>query len=811
MNHKIVLLLMTSLLAANFVIGQVRTGSIHGKVVSPDQRGIFSATIALRKNTDKTTVKFAATDSSGVFDFDQIPYGEYVVSITCVGFERFVTESFGLNSTQHNLEPVVMAPDVKDLKDVTITAVKPIIERRMDRTIVNVSSSVTMSGGTGLEVLAQSPGVTITTNGRIAIKGKEGTVVLIDGRQTYLTGADLTNYLRSLQANQIEKVEIISNPSARYDAAGNGIINIITQTEAKKGWGAAFALSYRQGKYANTADNVMLHYRAEKFNLGATFNYQQANGFQDYYVLRNLRDMHLDNIETVFDQNSYQKTRNISMNARINMDYYLNVKTVIGASVTYFDNPTRSSGYSTTLLKSPDLATLQRVASNTGTNGTWHNPGYNLNLRRAIGNKGQNLSLDANYLHYNTHDSQVFDNYFYKELKEEPDTVEYFRAKFPRTIKIGSAKADYELPITTKDKLEMGVRYSEVRSDNNALYYNEVSGLLHEDSVNSNHFVYRERIVAAYLTYKKQLDKFNMQAGLRIEKTSSSSSQLTTGQVNNLDYTPLFPSLSLEYKLNEDHSLGISYSRRIERPEYQNLNPFKYYIDKYTYEQGNPYLRPQISNNIELNYLLFNGFLSATLSYSRIDKPILSVVLQDIDRNETFLIPQNMNSSSVVGLNVSSTIPVFTGFTSTLNLDLNNRDIKGEVNGLPYTLSKLQFYGTMLNQYKFGTGWSAELYGQYASSSIDETFIRRPYGTISIGVSKSVLQKKGAIRLSGADIFYWDQFVASSRYQHVDVYADNRFQTRMIRLGFTYRINSTGKAEKEKEKPQEVERVKTKQ
>lgn len=811
LNVRFFLLLMACFFTFPFAEGQTATSTISGRIIALDQHGVFSATIALRKNEDKTTIKFAVTDSMGIFEFDQIPYGEYVVSVTCTGYERYVSDPFVLKTPSTDLGTMILDSAVTSLNEVTITAVKPIVEWKPDRTIVNVSNSITMSGGTGLEALAQSPGVSINANGKISVKGKEGSVVLVDGRLIYLTGADLTNYLKSLQASQIDKIEIISNPSAKYEAAGNSVINIITKTENKKGWGAVMALSYRQGRYASTADNVILNYRSEKVNVGASLNYQRVNGFQDYYVLRNLRDMQTDGIKTIFDQHSYQKTTNTSVNARVNVDYYLNVKTVIGLGITYFDNPTHSSGYSTTLLKSPDNITQQRVTANTATEGTWHNPFYNFNVKRALGNNGQNLSLDLNYVNYKTNDEQRFDNYFYEEGQNTPDTTQFFRARFPRTIKIGSAKIDYEIPVTPNDKLELGGKYSQVKSDNEALYGNEIGGKLFPDSDASNHFLFKEQIGAGYVNYKKQMDKFGFQAGLRVERTATRGTQLTTGEKNDRDYIQWFPTLSLNYELSEEHSFGISYGRRIERPEYQNMNPFKYYIDKYTYEQGNPYLKPQTSNNIELSYLLMEGLLSASLSYSKVDNPILSVVLQDIDKNETFLIPQNMRSSTMVGLNLSGTIPVFPGFNAVVNLSLNNQDIKGEINGLNYSLSKLQFYGTILNQYKFGKGWSAELFGQYASTSIDETFIRRPYGTVSIGVSKSILDKKGTVRLSCADVFYTNQFVSSSRYQHVDVYAENKFQTRAIRVAFTYRLNSSSKPDDKKNQPEETERVRLKQ
>ncbi|BAV05930.1 Outer membrane receptor proteins, mostly Fe transport [Filimonas lacunae] len=806
---KTFVLLIFALLSVAPGKGQaLQTGSITGTVAGSG-KGVFGATVALRRNADKTTVKFAVTDSVGAFEFTGIAYGWYVVSVTAVGFERRVSDSIGLQAPAITIAAITLEAEATNLEQVTVSTVKPLIEQKIDRTIVNVANSVTMSGNNGAEVLAQLPGVAISAGGKITVKGKEGAVVLINGRLTYLTGGDLSNYLKGMQASQIEKIEIISNPSVKYDAAGSGVINIITKTETRRGWNASLSTAYRQGVYASTTNSLAVNYRTEKVNAGLTMGYQLLNGFQDYYVLRNQRDGADNAIQSIFDQHSYQKTTNKSANARLNIDYYMNAKTVLGLGVSYYDNPTHSTGNNNTVLKLPDGTVQQRVLASTSANGSWRNPAYNVNLKHALNAKGQNIEFDGNYIRYTTNDQQSFDNYFYQQLEEKPDTAELFRARLPRTIKIATGKVDYVLPLGAHDKLEAGVKGSDVRTDNNAMYFNEVASHLVADSAASNHFLYKERVLASYLNYKKQLGKMGVQAGVRVENTASKGSLLTTGEVNKRNYTQWFPSVGLEYKMNESHTLGVSYSRRIERPEYQSLNPFRYYVDKYTFEEGNSFLLPQTADNIELNYLLMGGLLSATASYSRTNNPIQSVVLQNPEKNETYLKPQNLDKREVMGIQLSSVVPLSEKLTSTWNILLNNTRITGVINELPYTLEQFQFYGSVLNQWKFAEGWSAELYGLYSSSSIEDAFVRRPYGTISAGVSKTILNKKGSVRLSGADVFYWNKLVAYSRYQHVDAFLDNRFQTRTIRLAFTYRINSPAKVAA-KTLPEETDRVRMK-
>jgi outer membrane receptor protein involved in Fe transport len=786
---------------------QQASGTIFGIVIDENSKPVPFATVVLRKAEGLTTAKVALTDTTGAYELPGVPYGRYALLVTSVSYREANGEPFELGQARLERSPVRLAQLDHVLGEVMVTAKKPLVERQLDRTIVNVDASITNAGSNVLEVLEKSPGVAVDKDGNLALRGKEGVAVYIDGRPTYLSGADLAVLLRSMQANQVSQVEIMTNPSAKYDAAGNGVINIKTVRSLAKGFSGTASVAYTQGRFYGVVPTANLNYRNGRLTLFGSLGAGIRKGYQDFYSRRGLSG----GADTaLYEQNTYMRTTNQTFNGKLGLDYALSSKTVLGVSVSGYHNPNSSVTDNNTRLLNPNEQVLALVESPATATGKWQNLGASLNLRHTLDTTGRELSADLAYVWYHSALTQDFTNRLIRPEDGQVLGSDRFRQGIDRNIAIYTARVDYLHPLGRGRNLELGVKSSYVTTDNDAPYAALNGDEWTDPAGRSNRFVYHENINAGYANYNQQTGSWTVQAGLRLEQTATQGEQLRTNQSFTRSYTQLFPTAQLGYKLTDSHQLGLSYGRRIERPEYGELNPFRVYLDRYTYEEGNPLLRPQFSHNVELSHNLKDGLLITTLLYNRTTN-----IIQDVFRQEgklAFERPENLSSRLVRGVSMSTELPLGKLLTTTLDAQLTNNQYNGQINDQPFAISATTFKGNILNQVKLDNGWGFELAGWYTSRSVAGTFIQQPFGMVALGISRAMLNKRGTLRLSATDPFYTNRFEGSSQYQNVDVYLRNTWQSRAIKLNFTYRFSGGEKVklrERKSASEDETNRIKT--
>ncbi|WP_400193674.1 TonB-dependent receptor domain-containing protein [Hymenobacter sp. B81] len=780
----VVLLLLAGLWSLTAAAQQL-TGTVRGQVLDASRQPVPFATVVLRQAENLKVAKIALTDVEGAYELPEVTYGRYSLLITSVGFQDATPEPFDLNQPQHQQPALTMLTAQTLLGEVQVVAKKPLVERQLDRTVVNVDASITSAGSSVLEVLEKSPGVSVDKDGNLGLRGKEGVSVYLDGRPTYLTGSDLAALLRSMQASQVNQVEIMTNPSAKYDAAGNGVINITTAKSQLKGLSGSATSTYTQGRYAGAVQNLNLNYRSGPLTLYSSLGAGLRNGYQEFLGQRRLRGATPDT--ALYQQNTFMKTHNRTFNGRVGVDYALGEKTVIGASVNGYHNPNHSTTRNLTRFQNAAGQDLLLVQAPASSRGRWQNLGGTLSLQQKLDTTGRELSADLAYVQYHSQLSQDFTNSYRTAGGEAGRPDARFRQGIDRRIAIYTAKADYLHPLGENRKLELGLKASYVRTDNDAPFDNWLSQGWVANTTRSNRFLYEENINAGYANYSQETGKWSVQLGLRLENTRAEGEQRRTGQAFTRDYTQLFPSAAVAYTLGETHKLGVSYARRIERPEYGDLNPFRVYLDPYTYEEGNPGLLPQFTHNAELSHSFKDGLLTTTLLYNRTTNIIQEVFGQD--GSFAFERPENLSTRVVRGVSVSAEVPVSELITSSFDVQLTHNRYAGQLNDQPFSLEATTLKGNMLHQAKLDNGWGLELAGWYTSRSIAGTFIQQPYGMLALGASKAVLGKRGTLRLSATDLFGWNRFVGVSRYQDVDVTLRNNWQTRQVKLTFTYRFN----------------------
>jgi iron complex outermembrane recepter protein len=788
---KVFLILITISLSV-VLKAQNSFSKLEGLVQGKDAKPIESATASLMKAADSSLIKFSATDKSGKFLFENVAKGQYLVSVSAVGHAKIWSETIAVNGTESllALQPLVLTPIAKNMAAVTVSSQKPLIEQKLDRTVVNVEASITNTGNSALEVLEKSPGITVDKDGNISLKGKSGVMVMIDGRPSNLGGADLAALLRSMNASQLEQIEIMTNPPAKYDAAGNsGIINIKTKKNKQFGYNGSLTTGYTQGRYARFNESVNFNYRAGKLNLFTNLSYNRNHKGEDLDIVRNFRDAATKNILSVFDQETDMVNKGHFFNAKAGLDYFVTKKTTLGFVVNGFSNNRLWKSESATDILNPNGSLASITSALAKNQSDWKNFSSNVYFKTILDTAGQELSADLDYAQYRSSvELPLYSSYFDNtgNLIKTPDTL---MGRLPQSINIYSGKVDYVLPLKKGAKFEAGFKSSYVKTDNNANYDTLRNGQVIHDFNRSNHFVYEENINAAYVNYSRPLGKkWSGQFGLRLENTNAKGDQLTTNVQFKRNYTQLFPTAYLQYERNEKNSFVLNYGRRINRPNYENLNPFIEFIDRYTFEQGNPNLKPQFSHNIELSHT-YNKFLTTTLNFSRTTDIIQQVLEQNEVTNETFIKQANIASQQQVGISVSANAPINKWWTTSVYANLAHNKYEGIVNNENIDFGLAMFMTQLQQQFKWGKGWAAELSGFYRSKGVEGVIFIKPIAQMNLGFSKQILKGKGTVRLNARDIFNGSKFRGYSKYGTVDAQFVNVNDNRAVGISFTWRFN----------------------
>ncbi|HVG13691.1 MAG TPA: TonB-dependent receptor, partial [Chitinophagaceae bacterium] len=645
-------------------------------------------------------------------------------------------------------------------------------------------------------------------DGNISLKGKQGVMVMMDGRPSYLSATELSNYLRNLPATAIDQIEIMTNPSAKYDAAGNsGVINIKTKKNKQKGFNGNLSLNYGQGRYWKTSNSLNLNYRTGKVNLFANYNNSVWNGFQTLTIHRKFKDPSDKEVNAIFDQVSRMNNNNNYNSVKLGADYYLDKKTTIGIVTSGFINPGENSSRNTSYLKNKNADVDSIAYAVTNSKNNWKNGTVNLNMRHQFDSLGKELSFDADYINYNASNNQAYSstNYDADWVKKG---VERIRGNLPVSINIYSAKMDYSLPLKKEAKLEAGLKSSYVKTDNAANYFNVFNSGEAIDYNKTNHFLYEENINAAYINYNRQYKKLGVQAGLRFENTSYRGKQY--GNPTQQDsafkksYSNLFPTMYLSYKANKDNQLAMSFGRRIDRPAYQNLNPFLFFIDNYTYESGNPFLKPQYSNNVELSHI-FKSILTSTVNYGVTNNMIAETFSQTRSLNgndslATLVKRGNIGKRNSAGFSLSAQVPITKWWTGIFYTNLNYNKFTGMLNGEDLNIDATNVMLNVNNQFKFKNGWSAELSGWYRTKGIEGQILIQPMGQASAGVSKQIIKGKGTVRFNVRDLFYTNYAKGNINFQSTEAYFTNRRDSRVGNLTFSYRFGKPIKDQRQRKK-----------
>lgn len=738
-------------------------------------------------------VKTELADEEGNFSFSDLATGNYFIKINRNGAEVYTSETIPL--TVNTTLPLISLNE-KTIEGVTITKTKPYIERQDGKMILNVENSIASTGNSAFEVLEKAPGVKVDNNDNISLRGKGNLLVQIDGKNTPMTGTDLANYLRGIPSASVEKVEFITNPSSKYDAAGTAIINIRLKKDQRKGTNGSITSSLGTGKYIKNNNSFNINHRNKKVNLFANYSFAYREFFNHLMLDRNFY-----NDNNVF-QKAYVQDNFLKMNfrnhiAKVGMDYYLNDKNIIGFSAGFISNRFDPKSNNETLILDNNFQPSGTSNTESNNRDHWKNVSFNVNHKLTLDSLGSEMVTDLDYINYSNTSLQNFITRSFDVggnlLPSSPINPNPYNltGDLSGNLNIYSFKSDLTKVFPNNWKLETGIKTSFVKADNDLQFFNASSGIPEPDYSKTNHFIYEENINAVYGNVIKNWDKFKVNFGLRVENTNITGNQITTQQVNKKNYTQLFPSAVFSYDLNHKNTVELNFSRRITRPTYRQLNPFKFYLDLTTYQAGNPDLNPQTTMNYELTYSLKNKYF-ATLSYSKTKNNITDVLKPTVENGNIVVVQanENLTSASYYGLNVIAPVKVTKWWDMNNNANFYYGSYTGNISGTAIkNQGNFTFDINSINSFKLGNGFSAELTGNYKAKEVYAYMFLKPMWSLNIGAQKK-FKNNSTLKFSFNDIFFTSNPEAENIYAN---YVENfvvRRDTRVASLSYTYNFGS---------------------
>ncbi|WP_235295114.1 outer membrane beta-barrel protein [Portibacter lacus] len=768
---------------------------ISGVIVDEHQKGMDLAMVSLQQLPDSTFVKSEFTDVDGSFSIVKIKAGNYILQVNIIGYEEHQQNiSIDQGAIIKLPAPISLSPAVNLLGEVTITAKKPYIERKIDRTVVNVDALISNAGKDILEVLERAPGISLDNNGSILLKGRAGVAIYINDKPSNLSGTELESYLKSLPAGSVKNIEIMTNPPAKYDAAGNsGIININLKKNKLQGFNGNIISGLRQTRYTSSNNSLNLNYNKNKISLYANSSAGFFNFFQDLNINRYYKNQNNERL-TSFEQNSFNFGAGKYASSNVGLDFYATEQTTIGISYRVNSNPMLRNNESTALITDSNNSLLQTVGAANETNRKFQNHVYNFYTKHLLDTIGSSITLDADYASYFSRAIQLFEN----TLHDNNEVLIYqdqINGEIPSQINILGAKTDYTKQFKDESKFEAGLKSAYTNTDNEAIYSTTIDNVTSPDYSLSNRFLYKEWINAAYLNYARTFGDISIQAGVRLESTKLIGEQLGNQEVAASDftrnYTTAFPTFYSTYKLDSlsNNVLTFSYGRRIDRPYFQDLNPFISPLDKFTFYSGNPNLLPTYSHNFSLSHS-WKSYITTTLNYSKTIDGIQETL--EIRDGIYYSRPGNIASNQSMTLSLEGSIPVTKWYNLNTYLSMSYVNFESQLYTEQLNSSGINYYLSATNSFTFGKGWSGEISGNYSSDVVYAQLLLKSWGQMNFGIRKKILNDKGSIRFAVNDIFYTRRGSGViNNLRLTDANWDSKYDSRVASLTFAWRFGKS--------------------
>lgn len=773
--------LITSLLSNKAMAQTGTTNTVYGQVKTTDNRPVILASVGLLRARDSILVKGEVTDSLGYFHFKNIIPGEYYLTVASMGFKNTYSTVFRVNDNME-VPSLTLVENVQSLKAVDVVSKKPFIQQTSDKTVLNVENSIVSKGGTAVEILEMAPGVTIDVQDkRISMRGREGVLIMIDNKPTYLSSQEALSLLANMPANSIQSIELITNPSARYEAAGNsGIINIRLKKNAQlSGTNGSISAGIGYGRLPKLNGGLSLNHRNKNWNLFSNYNVD----YRENFVQMNVKRLFYTNDgDVILHTLGYWPSQDLSHTFKAGADYALSKKQLLGLMIngSYSKNKSQLRNnnlqYSATEL-------LDNTAFENLSTSTTKRIAANLNYRYTFSTAGlRELAIDADYSRNNIHPEDIMTTNSKGEELLQTNT-------YPSVVVIKSAKADYTHTFKNNTILETGWKSSFVNSDNDVVFRELRGGVWKVDSTRTNHFIYDENIHAGYINLSGNWGKWILKAGARLENTQSTAHSITEEKTFKRNYTNLFPNAGISRSFGKNNLLGLSYSRRIDRPNYQDLNPFIYALDPFSDFLGNAFLRPQYTNSLQASYTYKNQ-TNISIGYNHTSDVIVTIRTQDPVTNKLSVQPVNFGVLNNVNLSIGFPLTITKWWSMRQSADIYLNQYKYDQDVVAFKFEKVTASLKMNHNFILPLGLSGELTASYVSPRIAGVTYFNEVWQVNAGIQKSFWKKTASLNFAVSDIFHSIKFRRSVDYLNTHMQVNNYQDTRAARLSFLYNFGN---------------------
>jgi hypothetical protein len=773
---------------------------LSGVVLDINNVPISYSNIVVYNTSDLSFVAGTTSDNDGEFKFENLKLGNYTLKISFIGYEearRFVNFDKSIK-----LGAILLKEQLETLDDVTIIAKRPTVNRMVDRLVFNVENS-TLSNNNVLDVLKHTPGV-LVHDGSITIKYSVPTVYIND-RKVHLSTNEVLQLLEGTSAINVKSIEVITNPPAKYEAEGGAVINIVTSKNILAGYNGNIFGNFKQGsEYPKYSVGTSHFFKSRKLNTYINYSINPRKDYRNNTEFVNF----IQNNQTITSwETDFQRTRESSnQNINANIDYELNSNNSIGLSTSMLISPRENSKtlvnsltgvYNSSNSLNNTFNTLNRMVDET------FNMAFTLDYVHKFKKEGAKLLVSAHHTDYDFSSFQDVNTGYFLPVQQIPYKENKFQTFSSQGIKLYTGQIDFELPISESSNFEAGAKVSNINSESILNQFNFINGVKIEDLQNSDTFLYDEINYAAYSSYSKDWEHWSFKLGLRTEYTDITGNSLSTNTNSDKNYFKYFPSFYLMSKLNDNNELYFNYNKRIYRPRYSDLNPFKYFLNDYTYRTGDPNLKPQIDDIFTLGYT-FNKNYTFEVYYRYENDPTLEITFQDNVNNEIKYINTNIDRNISYGLDFTTYTQILDRWNIYVLSSVfynENQFFALESGNALLTKDKWSLYAQVINYFSFlkDKSLTADVSYLYQAPTVSGPTNVSKYHGLDINFRKMLWKGRGSISIGYNDIFNTQNFTTSTKYSNQDVFVKSQLETRLLTFGFNYKFGNTKLKNNQKE------------
>ncbi|MDF2852564.1 MAG: TonB-dependent receptor [Sphingobacterium multivorum] len=777
-------LLLLNFLITSFAYAQVKvTGKVHVENNVP----LASATAYLMKAKTTVILKAVVTDENGEYQFSDIQAGSYYVEAKMVGYTANKSNVFDISKSDHKVPAILLNTDTRKLQEVAVEGKRPMVESKPGKLVLNVENSPLAAGNNALDIVQRAPGVSLDNNNNLQLMGQSGVSVTIDGRQTYMSGEQLVNFLKSTDGNQIKSVEVITTRAAKDDAEGAvGTINIVLKKNRMEGFNGTFNMTAGRGEKFRGNSSLSINYKKNNTTVFGSYAYSDEKSHRKLLldrVIQNKGEKTYFKQRSILDEKEQNHSYRFGVEQRTSARNTLTVQFNGSNNIEYNDNDSKTNvGKSFTTLDSLLISTSQFKE-------LFDRYSANLNNEFRIDSNGRKLTLDLDWSKFKSSKRVGYNNQYFDGQMDAITPEEIQRSRMPIGIDIYVAKLDYEQPLSKVSKLEMGAKYSNVTSDNDLTFEDFLNNSWINNEKRTNHFVYKEQIAAGYIDYNNTIGKWGLKVGARGEYTFSDGNSLTLNKQVKRNYFKLFPNANLTYTLHENHILSLGYARKITRPNYRQLNPFDYFIDKLTFERGNPYLNPQFSNEFTLNYTLMQRY-NVTLGINDVRDAIVESMGQDSVLKQTWVIRENLGKNLTAYLNLNIPVTVSKIWSMNNNITGIHFNFDGMVSGYPLKRTSFLLQATSMHNLKLAKSLSANVNLRYFSPFNYNVYDMKARWDMEVGATKTFKDQRSSLKLAVSDLFNTGNQNLKTNFGDFDSSIRQYQDRRVVRLTYSYKFGN---------------------